>query len=236
MYYDYFDSRITKAISCWTISSRLSLQTFLRFNVIRDKFSQVMVCFSQVTFTPLNTMHFVYHLYNDGPTSKTLGRRCINVIQMLCVYWGKCHLCKKHTITYIYTTGTLLIIKGCFILCWGKVICHLTYLQNSWGNITADRSLKSEHNVILFNTLDFINPLTAKIFNLNSYPLELYLADAIHNFKWVKIIQIWQNAGQLFSNPAGWCRILPLTYLKMWYLMCYKKWKPEYMRHRRLKG
>ena len=26
-------------------------------------------------------------LYNVGPTSKTLGRRCINVIQMCCAYW-----------------------------------------------------------------------------------------------------------------------------------------------------
>ena len=26
-------------------------------------------------------------LYNVGPTSKTLGRRCINVIQMFCVCW-----------------------------------------------------------------------------------------------------------------------------------------------------
>ena len=30
---------------------------------------------------------FVWHLYNAGPTSKTLGRRCINVIQMFCVFW-----------------------------------------------------------------------------------------------------------------------------------------------------
>ena len=42
----------------------------------------------------------------------------------------------------------------------------------------------------------------------------LCLADAIHNFKWVKIIQISQNGGQLFTNLAGWCRILSLTYLK----------------------
>ena len=30
---------------------------------------------------------FVWHLYNAGPTSKTLGRRCTNVIQMFCVGW-----------------------------------------------------------------------------------------------------------------------------------------------------
>ena len=32
---------------------------------------------------------FVKHLYNVGPTSKTLGRRCINVIQMFCVCWDR---------------------------------------------------------------------------------------------------------------------------------------------------
>ena len=29
--------------------------------------------------------------------------------------------------------------------------------------------------------------------------LKLWLADAIHNFKWAKIIQIWQNGGQKFQ-------------------------------------
>ena len=59
-----------------------------------------------------------------------------------------------------------------------------------------------------------INPLAAKLFNLNFHPLKLCLADAIHNFKWVKIIQIWQNGGQLFSNIADWCQILSLTCLR----------------------
>ena len=31
---------------------------------------------------------------------------------------------------------------------------------------------------------------------------KLCLSDAIHNLKWVKIIQIWQNGGQIFSNIA----------------------------------
>ena len=67
------------------------------------------------------------------------------------------------------------------------------------------------------------NPLTAKLFNLNFHSLEvvsrwrdiqLCLADAIHNFKWVKIIQIWQNGSQLLSNIADWCQMLSLTCLK----------------------
>ena len=40
----------------------------------------------------------------------------------------------------------------------------------------------------------------------------------------------------LFSNLSGWCHILSLTYLKCGTLCANKKWKPGYMRHRRLKG
>ena len=36
---------------------------------------------------PANTKHLYNILYNVGPTSKTLGRRCTNVIQMFCVCW-----------------------------------------------------------------------------------------------------------------------------------------------------
>ena len=39
------------------------------------------------TSYPGNTKHLYLHLYNVGPASKMLGRRCINVIQMVCVYW-----------------------------------------------------------------------------------------------------------------------------------------------------
>ena len=44
--------------------------------------------------------------------------------------------------------------------------------------------------------------------------LTLCLADAIHNLKWVKIIQIWQNGGLLLSNLADWCHVLFSTCLK----------------------
>ena len=60
----------------------------------------------------------------------------------------------------------------------------------------------------------WINPLTAKLLNLNFHLLKLCLADANNNFKWVKIIQIWQNRGQLFSNRADWWHIMALTCLK----------------------
>ena len=35
------------------------------------------------------------------------------------------------------------------------------------------------------------NSLTAKLYNWNLHLIEAVLADAIQNFKWVKIIQIW---------------------------------------------
>ena len=61
--------------------------------------------------------------------------------------------------------------------------------------------------------------------------------EAIHNLKWVKIIQIWQNGGQMFSNIANWCQILSLTCLKgVLNVQIKNEKKPEYMRHRRLKG
>ena len=66
--------------------------------------------------------------------------------------------------------------------------------------------------------------------------LKLCLADAIHNFKWVKIIKIWQNGGQFFLNLADRCHILSLTCLKCGTYCANKTWKPEYMRHWRLKG
>ena len=63
---------------------------------------------------------------------------------------------------------------------------------------------------------DKVNLSTAKLFIEIFTHLELCLADATHNyFKWVKIIQIWQNGGQQFWNLiAGWYHVLSLTYLK----------------------
>ena len=38
--------------------------------------------------------------------------------------------------------------------------------------------------------------------------LKLHLTDAIHNFKWLKIILISQNLDQLFSNIVDCCHVL----------------------------
>ena len=44
--------------------------------------------------------------------------------------------------------------------------------------------------------------------------LKLCLADAIHKFKCLKIIQIWENEGDLFSNLADLYHFLSSTCLK----------------------
>ena len=59
-----------------------------------------------------------------------------------------------------------------------------------------------------------VNPLTVNYSIWIFTHLKLCLADAIHNFKGVNIIQIWQNGGQLFSNRADCCHIMALTWLK----------------------
>ena len=50
-----------------------------------------ILCISSFTLlllSPSKHKTFEKQLYNVGPTSKTLGRRCIYVIKMFCVCWG----------------------------------------------------------------------------------------------------------------------------------------------------
>ena len=51
--------------------------------------TQTWPCVESLTYIDLPSKHktFVYHLCNVGPTSKTLGRRCINVMQMFFACW-----------------------------------------------------------------------------------------------------------------------------------------------------
>ena len=85
-------------------------------------------------------------------------------------------------------------------------------------------------------TQSTINPLPPHSSILFFTHLKLRLADAIHNFKWVKIIQIWQNGGQQFSNLTDWCYVFFSTCLKLIGDVLIKMLKNGYNRHRRLKG
>ena len=68
--------------------------------------------------------------------------------------------------------------------------------------------------MVFIRNIQRFNPLTSKLFNLNFPHLKLCLADAIHNFKWVKIIQIWQMKVNSFQILLVDVTFLSLTYLK----------------------
>ena len=132
-------------------------------------------------------------------------------------------------------TNSLLIID---VICIESKI----YLNQTCASCSSLITFCIMHS--LFSLVNIVN--THELVCLTLWPpnysiwifthLKLCLADAIHNFKWVKIIQIWQNVGQLFSNIADWCHILFKTCLKAGTKCANKKCKPEYIRHRRLKG
>ena len=65
--------------------------------------------------------------------------------------------------------------------------------------------------ITIIEFFEFLNPLPPNYSIWIFTHLKLYLADAIHNFKWMKIIQIRQNGDQLFSNIADLCHNLSLT-------------------------
>ena len=58
------------------------------------------------------------------------------------------------------------------------------------------------------------NPLTAKLFNLNFHSLEVVSRWRDSQLQVSENYSDLTNGGQLFSNIAGWCHILSLTYLK----------------------
>ena len=73
-------------------------------------------------------------------------------------------------------------------------------------------------------------PFTAKIFNFTH--LKLFFANAIHNIKWVKIIQKWHNRGLWFWNLAD-CLTLTnsilinqhiFVHFQNWYFSAMVKW------------
>ena len=81
-----------------------------------------------------------------------------------------------------------------------------------------------------------VNPLTAKLCNLNFHPLEVVSRWRDQQLHVSENYLDLQNGGQLFSNISDWCHILSLSSLNGGTWCANKKWEPEDMRHRRLKG
>ena len=59
--------------------------TILQFFFCTAEQKAVAAYLENIKQLPRKYKTFVWHLYNVGPASKTLDRRCINVIQMFCV-------------------------------------------------------------------------------------------------------------------------------------------------------
>ena len=84
-------------------------------------------------------------------------------------------------------------------------------LKDIDGDFKLRKKLWSSWFILKYFSVARVNPFNRQIIQSEFFThLKLCLADEIHNIKWVKIIQIWQNGGQLFSNIAGWCHILSL--------------------------
>ena len=107
---------------------------------------------------------------------------------------------------------------------WGEAALTFVSLGDSGVNLTRYQSVSQE-------SLDpGCSSLSPQSLNINSIPagkwltlwppnylfrilthLRLCLDDAIHNFKWVKNIQLWQNGGQRFWNFVDGFDVLSLT-------------------------
>ena len=62
------------------------------------------------------------------------------------------------------------------------------------------------------------------------------LPDAIHDFKWVKIILIWQNGVQRFWNLVEWCHVISWTCAKAGIYRANKKMKKRIYSRPVIKG
>ena len=100
---------------------------------------------------PANTKHSHNFLYNVGPTSKTLGRRCINVMKMLCVCLGICAgtvpPSQAHTAVWFSTLSATLYI--CILFGIDPKNCMQIYRDSSLRFFFGGRGVLEKKAFIL---------------------------------------------------------------------------------------
>ena len=85
-----------------------------------------------------------------------------------------------------------------------------------WSDYCAPPMVPHEFSSCQVELLFIIpNPLTAKLFNLNFYPLEVVSRWRDPQLQVSENYSDLTNGGRLFSNIAGWCHILSLTCLTL---------------------
>ena len=130
-------------------------------------------------------------------------------------------LCTKginHTVSFTENRENLFMSKqkafayiSCWLLCLClKIVCPLVRVYvKSTKQIFYRKYKILHHNYIIIWSLSVRTSYLIGTFT----HLKLCLADAVHNFKWVKITQIWQNGGQQFWYLAVWYHVLSLICL-----------------------
>ena len=161
------------------------------------------------------------------------------------------------TVSYIYTTNYYMLYS---IMCIRLTFSDLFYLYTvlccvmTWEEDTILKSTYFNDKTLWFNISQSgvafifslllmrcrrprVNPLTAKLFNLNFYPHEVV---SRRRDPQLQVSENYSDLTKWKSTLFKSCWLMShfiLYIFKMWYLKCAnRKWKPEYMRHRRLKG
>ena len=124
---------------------------------------------------------------------------------------------------------------------WSMIFILFCNVRLTYHWINASTREFKPHSLYLKLSLTYfvklpINPLTAKLFNLNFHPLEVVS-------RWrdpqLQVSENYLDLTKWRSSVFKYCWLMwhfIFNMFKRWYLMCCKKWKLEYMRHRRLKG
>ena len=82
--YIYMERNQTAGYWSWVISWCMERVLRHLYLTLVFAWTKYQVCINSV-YVPSKHKKYVWHSCNVGPTSKTLGRRCIKVIQMFCV-------------------------------------------------------------------------------------------------------------------------------------------------------
>ena len=121
----------------------------------------------------------------------------------------------KYSASVLTNLNNYHLLKGIMtqlnLCCW--IVCF--YFSSFKAEIASYSNSSFKWRFILLSLR-----LNYSIFNRQVFThLNLCLAHAIDNFKWVKIIQISQNGGHGFWNLVDWCHILSLVCSKAFNLV-----------------
>ena len=133
--------------------------------------------------------------FNAGPTSMALAQHLANVSLTFCVYWGQ---------TTVYALCTL----------YSRHSSRMTY---AWSDVFHNTHQCLYYYFVRLIVINMVNPLTAKLFNLNFHSLEVVS-------RWRDPqLQVSENSSDFTkwrSTVIKYCWFMSHFLFKRWYLMC----------------